>query len=211
MKYNGPGRLILLLVLPAVGCAGSRSSIRNHEVPAKAHARDIIKDYYPLRIGNTWTYEVNTLGEKTEQVITVDRKDGKFFHLSGGAGGLIYRDGYGIRDMHRYILRFPVKLGGNWESILSPDSIEYYEVTAVGKKVSVPAGSFDGCVEVLSKHSIDKTKTLVNRMTFAPGVGLVKIETELHQQGKNPVPQVVLRLARYKVAPSELPKVVKGK
>ena len=178
-------------------------------LPARANARDIVQDYYPLKIGNTWKYKVDTLGEVTEQTITVDRKEGKFFHLTGGAGGLIYRDGYGIRDMNRYLLRFPVKLGATRESILSPDSVEYYEITGVGKKVTTPAGVFDGCIEVTSKHAIDDKKSLVNKMVFAPGVGIVRIRTELHQEGKKPLPQVSLELVSYNVAPSELPKVLK--
>jgi len=57
-------------------------------------------------------------------------------------------------------------------------------------------------VVVASKQAIDKDRLLTNQMTFAPGVGIVRLQTVLHQTGKPPLPQVTMELARYQVGPT---------
>jgi len=200
--------LLIISLASLIACGGARKK-KDEPLPAKVHAQDIQADYYPLRVGNSWTYKVNTMGEQTEQTISIGGTEGKFFKLEGGAAGLIHRDGYGIRDQHRYLLKFPVELGGKWQSILAHDSIERYEITAVGEQVEVPAGTFKGCTVVSSKQSIDKDKALGNRVWFAPGVGIVRLQTSVHVAGQAPAPQVTLELLKYKVSPTEPPPVLK--
>ena len=157
--------------------------------------------YFPLAVGNTWTYEATYLGERsTRRVEVVAFRDGNYVD---GDGRTLRVDREGIRDQVRYLLHEPLSVGATWTSVVAPGSAEHYRITAVHAPCEAPAGKFPDCVEVESRTLADpKTpgRLLVNRVTFAAGVGIVRVRTAL-EEGTRSAPTAELLLTAYQVAP----------
>lgn len=182
-------RLLLLCCL-APACATPRQTGGPTKLEATA------SDYYPLSIGVTWTYEVKLLGETRVIDVTTLRKNADgFVEDSTGAQFLI--DGFGVRDQKRYLLRNPIVTGTKWTNVVSVSSVETYEITGSGQPCDAPAGKWEGCVVVESRNRVEEGTTLINEMTFAPGVGIVRLSTVLESNGKR-IPQSTLALLKFK-------------
>lgn len=186
----------LVGVLCVVACARN-SEIRPTPGPTRA------SEYYPLAVGNHWTYQANSLGEKGERrVEIVGEKAG--FYLDN-QGGELAVDALGVRDRRRYLLQDPIEVGHTWSSVVSVSSIERYEVKGVGTTCQVPAGVFQNCVTVESRSRVDENTTLVNELTFAPTVGIVRVEMAREAGGKR-IPQHQLALKEFEVKPPPAPR-----
>ena len=180
------------VALVALGCAKRVGTSAEPERDARA--------YMPLAVGNEWRYEVTSLGRKQEATIRIEKVDGSFF--VDNRGTKMKADAFGVRDERRYLLQEPVKAGTTWKNVISPSSVEHYEILQAGSPCEVPAGKFPDCVTVESKNRGAENVTLVNRMTFARGVGMVRVVVVMIQPGKQEVPQHQLQLVSYKlVAP----------
>jgi len=157
--------------------------------------------YFPLAVGNTWTYEANYLGERsTRRVEVVAFRDGNYVD---GDGRTLRVDREGVRDQVRYLLHEPLSVGATWTSVVAPGSAEHYRITSVHAPCETPAGKFPDCLEVESRTLADpKTpgRLLVNRVTFAAGVGIVRVRTAL-EEGPKSAPTAELLLTAYQVAP----------
>jgi hypothetical protein len=173
----------------SVACAGGRHSVRERG-GRQASA------YYPLEVGNRWTYEVGLLGEKSTQEVRIVGREGQAF--VDNKGGRLTADAFGIRDDKRYLLREPLEAGATWTNVVSASSIERYRVLDAGVSCESPAGRFTDCVRVEGRNRVNAETTLINEMTFAPGVGLVDIETVAEVKGKR-IPQASLRLASFEI------------
>ncbi len=66
----------------------------------------------------------------------------------------------------------------------------------IASPCQAPAGQFEGCVKVEGRNRVDARTTLVNELTFAPSVGLVKVRVVAETDGKR-IPQAELDLAKY--------------
>src|SRR5262249_60935221 len=67
----------LCLALLLTACAAPSSAVRS---PATA-----AEDYYPLAVGNHWTYSVNFLGDRRERrVEIIGHRDGYYLDNEGG-------------------------------------------------------------------------------------------------------------------------------
>ena len=153
-------------------------------------------DYYPLAVGNKWVYEAKLLGEKRESVIEIlSQKNGFYVDSEGGE---LTSDAFGVRDPKRYLLRDPLEVGRAWTNVVSVSSAERYAITAVGVPCESPAGKFENCVQVEARNRVDSRVTLVKRDTFAPGVGLVRIQTAVSNNGKE-IPQAEIVLKSFKL------------
>ncbi len=182
-------RLLLLSALALSACAASSSSSTKAEAGPQADA------YYPLAVGTVWTYEVKLLGETRQiEVTTLRKNDDGFVEDSTGAQFLV--DSFGVRDQKRYLLRNPIASGTKWTNVVSVSSVENYEILAVKQPCDAPAGSWENCVIVESRNRVQEGTTLVNEMTFAPGVGIVRLSTVLESNGKQ-IPQSTLALLKY--------------
>ncbi|HUM12551.1 MAG TPA: hypothetical protein VLT82_16515 [Myxococcaceae bacterium] len=175
---------------PAPAAAGAAAG----RVPESAR-------YFPLAVGNHWTYEATYLGEKsTRQVEVVAFRDGSYVDRDGRA---LRVDREGIRDQVRYLLHEPLTAGATWTSVVAPGSAEHYRVLSVRAPCQAPAGHFTDCVEVESRTLADPAtpaRLLVNRVTFAAGVGIVQVRTAL-EEGARSAPTAELRLTAFEVAP----------
>ncbi|HVP60201.1 MAG TPA: hypothetical protein VMT11_06565 [Myxococcaceae bacterium] len=156
--------------------------------------------YFPLAVGNRWTYEATYLGEKsTRRVEVVAFRDGSYVDRDGRA---LRADKEGIRDQVRYLLHEPLTAGATWTSVVAPGSAEHYRVLSVRTPCQVPAGRFTDCVEVESRTLADPAtpaRLLVNRVTFAAGVGIVQVRTAL-EEGTRSAPTAELLLTAFEVA-----------
>jgi hypothetical protein len=91
---------------------------------------------------------------------------------------------------------------------VAPGAAEHYKILSVRTPCEVPAGKFPDCAEVESRAIVDPRtpgRLLVNRVTFAAGVGIVRVQTAL-EEGTKSAPTAELVLTAFEVArPSELP------
>ena len=179
------------VLLLGVGCAHSQAS------SSKKPGTSPVAEYYPLAVGNTWSYEVQLLGGPTEKhdiSITKEEK-GRF---TDSTGNVLMVDSYGIRDEKRYLLRTPLEVGTKWNNVVSVSSYEQYAIVEAGQACEAPAGKFTNCVVVESRNKGDGEKVLVNTLTFAPKVGLLRVATALEADGRR-IPQAKLELVSFQV------------
>jgi hypothetical protein len=174
----------------ALGCAHPKETV-------SASKKEAIGRYYPLAVGNRWIYETNLLGEKQVRTVEILRQDGGYF--VDNEGGQLGVDAFGIRDQKRYLLRDPIEPGREWTNVVSVSSVEHYRIADAGFPCTVPAGTFENCVVVVGKNRVDPRTTLVNELTFAPHVGIVKIET-FAEAGDKRVRQVSMVLREFRPA-----------
>ena len=182
----------------ALGWAGCAHAPETAEGTQRAPLAGL-GQYYPLAVGNSWTYTVNGRTDRPVEVKILKQEDG-FFQDS--KGGQLMVDSFGVRDQKRYLLRAPVEPGRTWTNVVSVSSTERYQILQAGIPCQVPAGSFEGCVLVEARNRVDTQTTLVNTFTFAPGVGLVRIQVEAEQDGRR-IPQTRLELTSYQVKPGQ--------
>ncbi len=152
-------------------------------------------DFYPLAVGTSWTYEVKLLGESRTIDVSMLRKNGEGF-VEDSTGAQFLVDSFGVRDQKRYLLRNPIAAGTRWTNVVSVSSIENYEIVAANQPCDAPGGSWQGCVVVESRNRVEEGTSLVNEMTFAPGVGIVRLSTVLESNGKQ-IPQSTLALLKF--------------
>lgn len=180
----------LCLVATLCACATAPEAKKPEDTGPTAGA------FYPLSVGTRWTYEVNLLGEKRTIDVAIDKQTPEGFALDS-TGAQLLVDAYGVRDQKRYLLRNPIEAGTKWTNVVSVSSVEQYEIIAAGQPCDAPAGTWQGCVIVESRNRVEEGKVLVNEMTFAPGVGIVRLSTVLEAKGQR-IPQSSLALTAYK-------------
>jgi hypothetical protein len=153
-----------------------------------------LREYYPLAVGNRWTYEMDFMGSPREQTVEITSQRGGYFQDT--QNGQLAVDAYGLRDQKRYLLRHPLEVGKGWTNVVSVSSVERYQITGVQVPCEAPAGKFDDCVQVESRNRVNDKTTLLNEMTFARGVGLVTVKVTALVAGKK-IPQVETRLKSF--------------
>lgn len=178
---------LTLVLAPACVRRVDPDEVRLGRQPAEA--------YYPLAVGNRWTYRARLLGEERVQEVKILRREGAYFVDS--AGGKLVSDPWGVRDDKRYLLKNPLETGSGWTNVVSVSSVERYQVVSTGGGCEVPAGVFPDCVQVEGRNPVDPSTTLVNELTFAAGVGLVRIRVEAERKDGRRIPQTLVELSSY--------------
>lgn len=158
--------------------------------------------FYPLAVGNKWTYRARLLGSLEEHTVEIVKEEGGYFVDSDR--GRLKVDAFGLRDEKRYLLRDPVEAGKTWSTVVAVGSVEHAKILEVGQPCIVPAGTFERCVTVEARNRGDAKRTLILRTTFAPGVGIARIQTTLEQDGKL-IPQADIQLLSYQLKPQPAP------
>lgn len=186
-------RLLAPLCLAlATACATTQGAGTSEKPVGSTRA----SDYYPLEVGNRWGYQVSLLGERRALEVSIVSREG--VTATDSTGAHFTTDAFGVRDEKRYLLREPIAVDTQWTNVVSVSSVERYKIVEVGRRCESPAGQFDECVVVESHNRVSEGRELVARFTFARGVGMVRVETTLHQ-GDKQVPQSTLELAAYGV------------
>ncbi len=186
-------RIVCLYSLFVLSCATTPGSTASRQTYGQA------ADYYPLSLGSNRTYEIKLLGQTKQIEVTMLRKNDDGF-VEDSTGAQILADGFGIRDQKRYLLRNPIEAGTKWTNVVSVSSVETYEIVSVGQPCEAPAGKWSGCVVVESRNRVQEGTTLMNEMTFAPGVGIVRLSTVIESNGKK-IPQSALVLLKFNPPP----------
>lgn len=187
-------RLICLALLLSVSACRHAASAENAEAN-----RPKVREYYPLKVGNQWTYELRSFGEKQTRTISiVGEKDGFFLDSTNA---VLRHDDTGLRDRNRYLIENPLEAGRKWISVQSVQSTEHFEITSVGESCSSRAGKFSNCVTVRSTNDVRPGRTLVIESTYAKDVGLVALQTQQIEGNNPPTTQLELELISYKLAP----------
>jgi len=186
--------LTLVAALALAGCAHAPATQRSS---AGLSARD----YYPLEVGNTWTYQTKMLGDQRVVTVKILRQSNGFFEDSQGAK--LTEDAEGLRDDKRYLLKNPVQEGTEWDNVVSASAREHYRIVQADAPCEVPAGHFEHCVTVESQTRTAEV-TLTNTLTFAPHVGIVRLSTHADTQGKQ-IPQTEFALTAYSTPGSAAP------
>jgi hypothetical protein len=189
---------LLLIAVSLVACraAPGAPSGAGALAPGRAPA-----DYFPLAVGNEWVWDdvspqLPAGGRQASRTVRiVERTADGYFRDSDRTE--LRADGECVRDRIRRLLCAPLRAGAGWKSVVSVSSTERYEIVGVGERVEVPAGRFDGCVRVRAHNRAGPTVEHVMEMTYAPGVGPIRLETWAIVDG-TPAPQVraVLRAFR---------------
>jgi hypothetical protein len=183
-----------LLALPLLGVLSGCA-----HAPGAAAAPARLADYYPLAVGAEWTWEDQSpqlpAGKAVLRTVRVLERTRDGYYRDNARGEL--RVGVCVEDRSRSLLCGPIAVGTRWTSVLSPDSKESYEIVAVGERVAVPAGTYEGCVRVRAHTRASADTELINEISYAPRVGPVRIETITVVKGQA-VPQLraVLRAHR---------------
>lgn len=158
-------------------------------------------DFYPLAVGNEWVYLDHSptvkSGQSVERTVRILKRDGQGYFHDNQRGELRFDAGC-LRDRVRRLLCKPVEVGKGWLSVVSESSTERYEIAAVAERITTPAGQFDGCVRVRAHNRAAKGAQYVLETTYAPGVGVVRLESYVIVNG-TVAPQVKAELKSYRV------------
>jgi hypothetical protein len=167
----------------------------------KAAASARLEDYYPLAVGSCWTYATAFQGQAQPDLkVCIVTEENGFFLDSRPVPSRLRFDAAGLRDGQvRYLLKAPLEAGNQWMSVADVRTVEHYQIEAVGKKAKVPAGVYRDCVVVRMEVRLTEEQSMLNRITFAPGVGIVEIRASL-KQGAEYLPQSVMRLKKFEQA-----------
>jgi hypothetical protein len=189
-------RPALLLCAALAACAHAPP-----EAPARPPAALDPTAYFPLAVGNEWTWldrspVAGDVAPKRRTVRIVSR-DAEGFYLDDGRGALKVAHGC-IQDRVRRILCAPFDVDRSWVSIVSETSTERYQIAASGITAAVPAGTFEDCILVRARNRAGEDAEVILETTYAPGVGPVRIETFALVGGKK-VPQVKAELASHRI------------
>ena len=190
----------LFVVVMSLGCATAQEK----ETMVGPRARDLV----PLAVGNTWQYRVSPGPKDAPQLkVEIVDKDAKGFFIDNNGARLAPRTD-GVFDGDRFLVQEPVEEGHSWISVPkdSPNVVERYKISAVGASTNVPAGNFDGCVEVEAEQNVadgPMRGTLKMRWTYAPGVGLVKaVQRFRPEQGGEERTTMTMELVKFTVQPA---------
>ena len=170
----------LVGLLLALGCAHAPAAGGRPTGAVARRSATEVASFTALAVGNQWTWDDQSPSlppgrAVPRQVRIVGRSADGFFQddqhgelkLSGGC----------LQDRVRRLLCGPLEVGTSWKSVVSVSSTEKYEIVGVGETVTVPAGTFQGCVRVRAVNPGPPGTELVGEITYAPGVGAIRIET----------------------------------
>ena len=186
-RLPAPGSRLPAIVTSALllACAGAPPKAEKQEDPKQDAHR-----YYPLAVGNSWTYEEKRSGKR--ETITIVGQDGAWF-LDDHGGRLRYEID-GVRDGDRYLLRTPVTVGAKWSSVENL-VVQRFEVTSTSERV----GELKDCAVVRNEQPLKNGGKFVTEWTYAPGVGLASIETSTVDAKGARQNQTALQLVDHKV------------
>ncbi len=179
----------LLLAALLCGCAAAPPQRTTSAAAAPA-------DYFPLAVGNTWTFLDRSpqQAEPVRRTVRIVARDAQGYFVDDSRGAL-RADPDCLHDRARRLLCAPIRPGATWSSVVGPSATERYQIAAAGETVTVPAGTFQGCVRVRSQIRAGKVDA-VAELTYAPNVGPVRLETFAVVDGVA-VPQVRGELESY--------------
>ena len=151
--------------------------------------------YYPLAVGNSWTYAFR--GSDKQETIRIIGRDGPWF-IDDHRGRLRYEKD-GVRDADRYLLRTPLAVGAKWSAV-EDVVVQRFEVVDVNASAVTEAGTVTRCAVVRNEQPLKKGGKFVTEWTYARKVGLVLLVTNtVDPQGKQQE-QTRMQLVAYRAS-----------
>ncbi len=183
-------RALLLALIAFAACA---------RAPVAPASRGGPADYFPLAVGNSWTFLDRSpqQQESRRRTVRIVGRDAEGYFVDDQRGAL-RADPDCLHDRTRRLLCRPIEPGSTWRSVVGVSATEHYEIAGVNETVTVPAGTFRGCVRVRSQLRAGRVDQ-VAELTYAPGVGPVRLET-FAVVGGVARPQISGALESYQVA-----------
>ncbi len=155
-----------------------------------------VHDYWPLAVGNRWSYQIRHGGAVEENQVAIVEQDAEGFFVDT-QGARLQHHPAGIFDGDRFLLRGPLEVGTKWVAVPSANALERFEITSVGLSDTVPAGVFENCVRVEAVNRLGEHERFIGEWTYAPGVGMVRFNSRRELDGKPPQPQTEMVLIRF--------------
>jgi hypothetical protein len=155
------GPLLLCVLCVPTGCATDDGAATSQSPAQQAALK--ARDFYPLAVGNTWTYR-STPGDETRTIAIVREEEGFFIDNNTPPARLQTRS-TGVYDGDRFLLEEPLEVGHKWLAVPSASEVE--------------------------------------RWTYAPQVGLIRIEQRLEMEGANTRSLMTIELIDYELSTSK--------
>lgn len=180
-----------LLALNLLSCATTSAQVKQQQDLRAA-------DYWPLQIGNQWTYRVENGGATQQNMVKIESQDAEGFYIDN-QGARLKAHPAGIFDGDRFLLRDPLELGAKWMAVPSANALERFEITSIHFDMTVPAGEFHNCVQVQARTKVSASESFVGQWTYAPHVGLIDFVAFRDLAGKKPQAQTKMQLLEFKL------------
>ena len=183
---------VAVLWLPLMTACASTSD----PTPASAVLRPL--DFYPLRAGNAWSYDVDTGERSTTLAVTrVETFDGSIAKVRTAEAVVRYEvlpDGIRVPAADAWLIRAPIVLGATWPG-LGGRTAKLVSTDVVAETL---AGRFDRCIEV---SEVGGELELDVSTVYCPGVGPVSVTSTMRSNVSERVLTVSARLRGYSVSP----------
>lgn len=194
-RFSSVVGFVATVLVGCLGCVAAGCATAPVGVVPEAHARD----FQALAVGTSWTYRA-TPGRVEPQTLKIVAFDKGYF--VDDRGGRLAPRTDGLFDGKRFLLQDPLVVGHAWSAKADDQSLERYTVDATDVAVTVPAGTFSGCVQVTGRQMVidEKSKqpvTLAVTSTWAPGVGVVRVEFVVQTGGAAPVTTSLTELVAF--------------
>lgn len=201
--FLGSAGLVVALATLPTGLVGITACATTAAAPAPGPVR--ARDLVPLAIGNSWEYRVSADGNDATSAVKIVDQDAAGFFIDNLGNRLAPRSD-GLFDGDRFLVQEPVEEGHTWIAVPKdqPNVVEKYRIKSVAAAASVPAGVFEGCVEVEAEQTV-KQGTMKMTWTFAPGVGLIKVAQRVAPVGAPERTTMTMELVKYQVQPAPAP------
>lgn len=171
-----------------LGCAGATTP-RTAAPPTVATTG--VARYLPLEDGTVFSYETTTepSGERGLLVLEVrrPRADAATLLVAGRATPLTIGEHAVVHAAGGLLLSEPLVVGAEWRG-----DFGHVRVTRVGARVTVPAGTFDDCVETVEELSVREGSKRTTTL-FCAGVGITQRATEVEQDGEHQTERIALK------------------
>lgn len=165
---------------------GQAQRVSRSRVAAEPVRQAQLASYFPLAVGNSWTYSVEGIGApQSETIRVVDSRDIRgvtYYQVEGlvPTAGLLRIDSRGRLVEYRegqseqLWYDFAAPLGSSWQ-IDRPDlCFASATIKERGVEHRVPAGAFRGVIEVDFGPEANCADAGLDRDLFAPAVGLIE-------------------------------------
>lgn len=172
--------LLALFASAAAACAegppppASSAWMRAPTGMTDAKSTSPLEEFFPLVDGNVYLYQTtNEVGEPGVLVARVHREDsdhGELKYAKGAKRFAYHPDGVVLEEGGAYVLKGPLAAGTSWRGEHGGTS----KILAVNVTAEVPAGKFEGCVQVLEDQIAGKPTRYAT--TFCKGIGVVMLE-----------------------------------
>jgi len=167
-----------------VGCGGGAPPPAAAAAPAPVvDSGTDLERFFPLVDGHLWHYDTALgEGEQGRLVVRAERTSAEEGALATGGDvkrirftpeGVLLSDG--LRE-GSFLLKRPLEVGASWRGEHGGIS----QVAEVGRRVTVPAGTFEGCVHVVERRGGDRPMQVDT--IYCPDVGMVELEASAGDQ-----------------------------